>query len=249
MPWHDEETILGPTQRLTPEGFLLCKDVPIARTGEQLYHATELSMLGLDDGMIRVDRPANEVFDAASIASFSGKPVVNDHPDGFVDPDNVVAHQIGTVLNVRPSQADGVLLADLLFTTRRGIELVRNGKRGVSVGYDAIYEQTGPNTARQRRIRANHVALVDEARCGPVCMIGDSAKGGAMRTRDETTQMPTGILPEAPPIDPRTGIPIAGIAGLSVDEIAKVWRANDAARSNRLLREMNQANARHWGRR
>ena len=33
MPWHDEETILGPTQRLTPEGFLLCKDVPIARTG------------------------------------------------------------------------------------------------------------------------------------------------------------------------------------------------------------------------
>ena len=50
MPWRDEETILGPTQRLTPEGFLLCKDVPIARTGEQLYHASELPMLSMRDG-------------------------------------------------------------------------------------------------------------------------------------------------------------------------------------------------------
>jgi hypothetical protein len=55
------------------------------------------------------------------------------------------------VINVRPSRADGVLLADLLFTSRGGIDLVRcKGKRAVSVGYDAGYEQTGPNTARQR---------------------------------------------------------------------------------------------------
>ena len=105
-----------------------------------------------DAMMIRVDRPANEVFDPTSIASFQGKPIVDDHPSEMVDPDNIAAHQLGTVLNVRAKPADGVLLADLLFTTRRGIDLVRNGKRGVSVGYDAKYEQTGPNTARQRRI-------------------------------------------------------------------------------------------------
>jgi alkylhydroperoxidase/carboxymuconolactone decarboxylase family protein YurZ len=227
MPWRDEETILGPTQRLTPEGFLLCKDVPIARTGEQLYHASELPMLSMRDGMISVMREPAEVFDAASIASFSGKPIVNDHPDGFVDPDNVAAHQLGTVTNVR--RGDGVLLADLLFTTRRGIELVRNGKRGVSVGYDARYEQTGPDTARQRRIRANHVALVDEARCGPVCSIGDSAKGGAMRTRDETCSLGAPILiEEAKAAGVKATRETAGIATPVCDRLRATGGWNDA---------------------
>ena len=42
MPWCGDDTVLGPTQRLTPEGLLLAKDVPAARTGEQLYHPIEL---------------------------------------------------------------------------------------------------------------------------------------------------------------------------------------------------------------
>jgi hypothetical protein len=333
LPWRDEETILGPTQRLTPEGFLLCQAVPIARTGEQQYHASELPMLGMRDGMISVDREPAEVFDAASIASFAGKPIVDDHPMDMIDPDNITAHQIGTVTNVRASPGDGVLLADLLFTTRRGIELVRGGKRGVSVGYDARYEQTGPDTARQRRIRANHVALVDEARCGPVCSIGDSAKGGTMtlsearavlkagprpgaeayvrystaaavvymaheqragrmteeraarmttdaKPREESSReyvaklakqwrddeaarerlvsqempMPDGIMPAPPRIDPRTGIPLPAfawavpraIATMSGADVAKTYRANDAARSNFLLRRINQLNASFW---
>ena len=28
---------IGPMQAMTPEGFLLCKDVPIARTGVMTY--------------------------------------------------------------------------------------------------------------------------------------------------------------------------------------------------------------------
>jgi uncharacterized protein len=243
MPWRDDETILGPTQRLTPEGFLLCKDVPIARTGEQLYHASELPGLDMPDGVVRVMRDAAEVFDPASIASFQGKPIVDEHPLSIVDPDNIAAHQIGTVTNVR--RGDGVLLADLLFTTRRGIDLVRNGKRAVSVGYDAAYQQTGPDTAQQRRIRCNHIALVDEARCGPVCSIGDSARRRSM-TRDESMPMPSGISPDPTPIDPRTGIPMTWTAGMSIDEITRAWRVNDARRSNKLLREWNQANAKFW---
>lgn len=247
MPWRDEETVLGPTQRLTPEGFLLCKDVPIARIGEQLYHASELPMLGMRDGIIHVDREAAEVFDPASIASFQGKPIVDDHPLDIIDPDNIAAHQIGTATNVR--RGGDVLLADLLFTTRRGIELVRNGKRAVSVGYDAIYEQTGPGTARQRRIRCNHVALVEEARCGPVCSIGDGTRGRTM-TCDQSMPIPSGILPTPPPVDLKTGIawPMPeSMASMNSAEIAAAWRANDAARCNRLLREMNMRNRQAWG--
>jgi hypothetical protein len=194
MPW-DEETALGPTQSLTPEGFLIARAVPLARIGSQLYHPTELPMDAIGDAdygrMIEVDRPASEVFDPASIASFQGRPIVDDHPSDWVDPDNWQQHAIGTVINVRRGDPpdDDVLLGDLLFTTRRGIELVRNGKRAVSVGYDASYLRTGQNRARQQRIRVNHVALVDEGRCGPRCMIGDAKprKGKTMkRTHDQT---------------------------------------------------------------
>ena len=36
---------LGPSQRLTPEGFLICEGVPIARTGTQVYMAEEVDLL------------------------------------------------------------------------------------------------------------------------------------------------------------------------------------------------------------
>jgi hypothetical protein len=179
MQWNtDDEVPLGPKQHLTPEGFLVAKDVPLARVGVQQYHPSELQMLdGMRrDRMIEVERTPDQVFDPASIASFQGKPVVDDHPFDMVGPDNWQQHAIGHVVNVRRGDPpdDDVLLGDLVFTSRRGIELVRNGKRSVSVGYDAHYEPTGPSTARQLRIRANHIALVDEGRCGPRCMIGDA---------------------------------------------------------------------------
>jgi hypothetical protein len=189
MAYHDEEVVLGPKQRLTPEGFLLCRDVPLARIGAQQYHALELPMDARSDGvqMIDVERPPSEVFDPSSVASFQGKPIVDDHPLDMIDPDNIHAHQIGTVINVRRGMPpdDDVLLGDMLFTSRRGIELVRNGKRAVSVGYDANYVRTGRGTARQSRIRANHVALVDEGRCGGRCMIGDAKprRGKPVKTR------------------------------------------------------------------
>jgi hypothetical protein len=243
MPWRDEETILGPTQRLTPEGFLLCKDVPIARTGEQLYHATELPLLGIADGMIRVARDEAEVFDPASMASFAGKPIVDDHPDDWIVPDNIASHQIGTVANVRRS--GGLLLADLLFTARRGIDLVRGGKRAVSVGYDARYEQTGPGTARQRRIRCNHVALVDEGRCGPTCSIGDSARRRTMR--NETSREAVARL--AHEWRTRTVADAGGGEGRSYPTKMPpllAMRANDAAWCGATLRAMNLRNAQYW---
>ena len=41
---------LGPKRSLTPEGYLLCQDVPVARTGEMLYAEGEL--IGDDGEMI-----------------------------------------------------------------------------------------------------------------------------------------------------------------------------------------------------
>jgi len=201
MQWHTV-TRLGEKQSLTPEGFLLARDVPIARTGTQLYHPAELAIAGLHidgPGPIAVEREPTAVFHPRSVASYAGKPVTLDHPFGRVDPGNWRDLAIGSVHDPRPDPDNGVLLADLLFTDQRGIGAVRSGTRAVSVGYDAEYEPIGANRARQRNIVCNHIALVDEGRCGATCMIGDSAM---TITRDQQPDTSPGGLRPGSPVGP-----------------------------------------------
>lgn len=168
---HTTEQI-GPNQALTPEGFLLCRDVPIARTGVLVYHASELEGIQPDEtGFIYVTREPEQVFDATAMASFEGKPVTNLHPNDLVGPDNWNQVAVGTVQNVR--RQDDLLVADLLITQAAAIRDVQSGLREVSCGYEARYEQTEPGKAKQAAIVGNHVALVPRGRCGATCSIKD----------------------------------------------------------------------------
>src|SRR6266496_6280668 len=54
------EEKLGEKQSLTPEGFLVCHDVPISRVGELVYLAKELPLVPGPDGLIYVDRHAED---------------------------------------------------------------------------------------------------------------------------------------------------------------------------------------------
>lgn len=169
---------IGEKQSLTPEGFLLCEEVPIARTGTMIYGPNEVPISTGRDGIVKVHREEDQVFSSTYMASFLGKPVVNDHPDenvGDVGPDTWKQLAIGVVLNPRRGtgmQSD-LLIADLLITDATGIEAVRSGKREVSCGYNADYDEIGPGEGRQLNMIANHVALVEAGRCGPRCAIGD----------------------------------------------------------------------------
>lgn len=71
---------LGPKRALTPEGFLLCEDVPVARTGEMLYGPGEVPVEPGPDGLIRISRTPDEVFRPETLASCIGKPVPGDIP-------------------------------------------------------------------------------------------------------------------------------------------------------------------------
>lgn len=166
---------IGEKQSYTPEGFLLCKDVAIARTGTQLYADFEVSNIEARGGVVNMERTEDEVFRAETIASFEGKPVTNDHPAEDVSPDNWKSLAVGVVQNVRRGLGyeDNLLLADLLITDREAIDAVRDGKREVSCGYDARFEQIEPGRGRQTNIVGNHVALVDNGRCGARCAIKD----------------------------------------------------------------------------
>lgn len=167
---------LGSRRTVTPEGFVVCHDVPIARTGQQIYGAFEVPVEANMVGEVFIDRPAEEVFREETVASFNGKPVTIEHPSEFVSPDNWKALAQGVTMNARAGQGiDGdVILADLLLTGRDAIKLVdEDGIREVSAGYEADYEQIEPGRGVQRNIIANHVALVAMGRCGSRCAIGD----------------------------------------------------------------------------
>ncbi|WCM21368.1 DUF2213 domain-containing protein [Paraburkholderia bryophila] len=172
----DEE--LGPSQYLTPEGYLVCEAVPIARTGMQEYADVELPELEAGkDGLIQVERDENVVFADDTIASLTGKPVTIGHPKDFVTPKTWSILSKGTTHNVRRGEGDqaDLLLADLLITDEFAINEIRNnGLKGISVGYDADYEQIAPGRARQTTIVGNHVALVRNPRCGTTCSVQDS---------------------------------------------------------------------------
>ncbi len=172
---------LGERQSITPEGFLLCEAVPIARVGAQDYAYFELPEIEAKDGVIVAERTADVLFSPETLASFEGKPITIDHPPDFVTPANYMSVARGTVRNVRQGEGDQaeLMLADLLITDAEAIRRVQSkgadALTQVSNGYDADYEQIAPGRARQVVIVGNHVALVKSARCGPVCSIGDSS--------------------------------------------------------------------------
>lgn len=179
---------LGPKRSLTPEGFLLCEDVPVARTGEMLYAAGEVPVEAGPDGLIRISRTPEEVFRDATLASCAGKPITLDHPDDFVTPDTCSALSKGTMLNIRRGDglADDLIVVDLLITTADAISAVQDDEiEEVSLGYEADYEPVSPGRGVQRNIVVNHVAIVPRGRCGPRCAIGD--KEPEMKTFDSKT--------------------------------------------------------------
>ena len=118
----------GNISRREPEEYLLCLNVPVARTGPQDYLPEEL---GLPSGpaVIPVLRTEKEVFSSETIASFEGMLVTNDHPPDGVDIGNIRALQKGHAYNVRRgsgAEAD-LLLADLIITDPVLIDLVLDG--------------------------------------------------------------------------------------------------------------------------
>jgi hypothetical protein len=79
---------IGPKQSMTPEGFLLCEEVPIARTGLMIYGPDETPIEAGPDGIVKIFREAVDVFSSKTIASALGKSIVDDHPEEDVSPAN-----------------------------------------------------------------------------------------------------------------------------------------------------------------
>jgi hypothetical protein len=169
----------------TPEGYLVCVGVAIARTGEMVYHESETPLEGDEEGKVLVQREEDEVFRPETMASFEGKPVTITHPTDFVSPQNWNRLTKGILQNVRRGEGDqkNDLIADLLITDSVAINLVKNGLREVSCGYEADYTQMGEGRGLQTKIIGNHLALVDQGRAGSSYAINDHKGKGVMSAK------------------------------------------------------------------
>lgn len=173
-------TKLSPNQIETDEGFLICRNVPIARTGTMEYLARELGLREESERTVRVSRSEEEVFSDAAMASFEGKPVTDGHPTENVGPENFSAYARGHVQNVR--REGEYLVADLYINDALLSSDIRNGvKREVSCGYLCRYVPDGAGY-RQEHIRGNHVAVVPRGRAGREVAIQDSAQDAGKGT-------------------------------------------------------------------
>lgn len=160
------------------DGYLITRAKAL-RTGVQDYLPSELGLIG--DGVVRVYRPPESVFNKDSLKSAIHIPVTVDHPNVMVDSDNYNEYAVGEVST--DVLRDGEMVAfSIVVKDKRGIEAIDGGKVEISMGYVADMESVdhpdydfimGPP-------KYNHLAIVDKARAGHQARIGDNAiKWGA----------------------------------------------------------------------
>lgn len=170
---------ISPNQLETAEGYLICRSVPIARTGTQDYAAREISryvgeLEGDPDRLIPVQRRPEDVFAPEAVASFEGKPVTDEHPPEYVLAENFGAYARGHLQNVR--RAGDNLVGDIYITDPKLVSDVKQRvKREISCGYYCDLVSDGAGGYRQTNIRGNHVAVVPKGRAGHDVAIHDAA--------------------------------------------------------------------------
>ncbi|MCO5152574.1 MULTISPECIES: DUF2213 domain-containing protein [unclassified Shinella] len=165
--------------RRTADGYLVA-EVRTARTGIQEYAGWEVGKP--DMPVVKVYRPADQVFSRDSMSSYAHKPVTNDHPDEAVSATNWKQLAVGSIGDEIARDGDFVRIP-LIVMDATAINLVEGGKRELSAGYtcDLSFESgTTPDglayDAIQKDIRINHVAIVQNGRAGSKARIGDGAK-------------------------------------------------------------------------
>lgn len=189
MNFVDTITIAGTHKR--SDGALIV-DARAARTGIQIYSGFEVGRP--DMPVVRVFRSADEVFSRDTLASFAHRPITNDHPKEPVTADNWRDHAVGQTSD-EVTASDIYVRVPLMVSDAEAIRDVENGKRELSPGYSCDLDWTPGKTqngehydAQQRKIRVNHIAIVDRGRSGSKVRIGDA--WGVAAIMDNSEQKP-----------------------------------------------------------
>lgn len=200
----------------TPEGYLI--DRPI------------LTSIGIfeyinPDGSVRKElRLPEDVFDADSLKSYKGRPIIITHDVGLVTKDNVNGNQIGTILTEGYRSGNDVR-AEIIIHDTDGMK--KAGLKELSLGYNLDLDETPGEwngqhyDAIQKNIRINHLALVREARAGEQARLN-------IDSRDQENTLKGGKIMSKPKNASR------GDGVLSPEELTKAIEEHKARRASRL---------------
>lgn len=170
----------APSSRVyTDNGFLRVKG-KAARTGVYQYLASELGLTDrAPNEVVNVYRPADEVFNADSLATYANVDVTNDHPSAMVDAKTYKSTSVGHVIGA--TQSGDFVDVELIIKDAKAIADVESGKSQLSPGYTAVYvaevgttDAGEPYEFKQTGIDVNHVAIVKRGRGGAQVRIDDN---------------------------------------------------------------------------
>ena len=182
-PTYITDSVTSSNVSITPEGYLVC-DIDFARTGIQRYTNAELGMYFPNKpatAIINVLRPESEVFDNASLDSFSLIPLTNGHPSGtiLIDVKTAKFYTVGTTGESAKRNGNFARLK-IKVTDLDVVEGMKVNKQ-FSAGYTSIMVPHSDIIdgvevhLKQTKIRGNHIAVnITNARCGTGCSIKDS---------------------------------------------------------------------------
>jgi hypothetical protein len=163
-------------------GNLVVTDARIARAGIYDYAGYELGKP--DQRVIRVLRPPSEVFSRDTMRSLAAIPVTDNHPSALVDTSNWKEFSKGETSDDDIIRDGECVKVPFIVRDEATIRNVEDGKHELSPGYTAVIDWTagtddqyGAYDAVARTIRYNHLAIVDRARGGSSCRIGDEKPG------------------------------------------------------------------------
>lgn len=169
--FYDRAQITG-TARITKDGYFVA-DALVARANNiQEYYARELGLTDREpNDVVRVFRPAAEVFHKDALSSLAHRPVTLDHPSNPVQSTNWKALAVGDVGDEVVRDGEFVRVP-IKIMDAAAIESVRTDRREFSLGYVAqMVPEKGVHNGQEydfvaKGFRYNHLAAVRAARGG-----------------------------------------------------------------------------------
>lgn len=221
---HLQDKLTIDSQRRTRDGYLTVS-AKVAKAGNvQLYSGAEVGKPEM--AVVRVYRPADEVFSNDTMQSFAHRPVTFGHPDKSVSSQNWK--------DVAKGWSDGEVARDgdfirvsMLLADAGTIQEIENGTRELSMGYDCSLEWSAGTTpsgetydAIQRGIRSNHIAVVPKARGGSDLRIEDSANRNDFQMMTDAERQVMKDRVKSMSLDEASALPLYdGVRGLMVSSM------------------------------
>lgn len=150
---------------------------PLSKVGVFAYSGRQLGLTGdAANRVFQVLRPPEELGSPETLDSFRLLPLIDDHTMlGAADMGRTPAEKKGVhgVIGDNVSFDGRTLWGNLKVFSQDLASRIKSGKRELSCGYGCVYDFTPGEfdgkayDAVQRRLRGNHVALVDQGRMGP----------------------------------------------------------------------------------